>query len=156
MDVELLVEAVGFCGPDRRATLLLREREGRRCLLLPVGQSEMYAIIQVLDKVEVRRPSTHDFLAEIVREAGLDGVSIRLLRWRGDVLRAAVTVARDDVPTEFDARPSDAIALALRLDMPVLASAGVMRRFAMKESDEPPELLALDDLPPDEFGEFIM
>lgn len=130
-------DAMGF-------VVLLRSDEDKRTLPILIGQPEAQAIALVIDKIKVPRPLTHD-LFKIV----LDNLECRMKRveicdLRDNTFFAQLVIERGTQEISIDARPSDAIALALRCAVPIMAAdsvmeiAGVTFPDADKEADKSP------------------
>ena len=106
--------------------LILREQHGPRRLSFEIGPFEAQAIAMERDGVRPPRPMTHDLL-RLLAEAG--DVSIRAVcldAWRHDTHYSYLDVETSHGPVRVDARPSDAVALALRVGCPILASASLL------------------------------
>ena len=106
--------------------LLLRTEEGERVLPIGIGPIELTAIVARLAGTEFPRPMTHDLLTRIVRETGAEVSRVEITELRDDAFIAAITLATGAREVDVDARPSDAIALALRTDAPIFASDAVI------------------------------
>jgi len=112
-------DAMGF-------VVLLRSDADKRTLPILIGQPEAQAIALVIDKIQVPRPLTHD-LFKIV----LDNLECRMKRveicdLRENTFYAQLVLERGAQEIPIDARPSDAIALALRSAVPIMVAEGVM------------------------------
>lgn len=144
--------------PDSNApVVLLREADSDTFLPIWIGPFEAIAISRALEGTKAARPQTHDLALLIVEGLGgvLERVVIRALE-EGTFLGALV-VAVGDRRVEIDARPSDAIALAVRCDAPILASQDVLARGRVvpaeaDESEEDRIKRLLESLAPDDFG----
>lgn len=107
--------------------LLLREQDvPQRVVALYVGEIEAVAIALGLDGVELPRPMTHDLLAALIDQlrAHIDHVEVTEIR--AGTFIAEVAVSGPHGERRIDSRPSDAIALALRVDAPVFVSDEVL------------------------------
>lgn len=115
-------------GAEEKYIVLLEEVEGRRRLPIWVGRAEGTAIALQLDRVETPRPLTFALTASLVR--ALEGTlrEVRLTRLADDVFYAVATVEGPMGRRQVDARPSDALALALAMGAPVLADAAVLEQ----------------------------
>lgn len=116
---QVFLSNVGF-------VVILRNEGDPRSLPIFIGQAEAESIMLRLNKIEVPRPLTHDLLKNL-----LDYLECRLSRIEICDLKEGVFYARlillvDDQEVEVDSRPSDAIALALRVDAPLLVEEKVM------------------------------
>ena len=121
--------------PTNQPIVLLREREGERYLPIWIGAVEATAIAYAQQGVEPARPLTHDLLADVVRGLGHQLVEVRITDLADGVFFAELVF---DSGQSISARPSDAIALALRVDAPVVASPEVLDEagIALPDDDE--------------------
>ena len=127
MTVELELVGVRVDMPSNTPVLLLREQEGeRRLLAIMIGGPEAQAIAFALDGVETRRPMTHDLITTLVDELGahIDRVVISALR--DDIFYADIVLSPGDQPHVVSARPSDAMAIAVRVGTPLYAEEAVL------------------------------
>ena len=111
----------------REQVIMLRERNGERVLPIVIGISEADAIRLKVSGVELPRPLTHDLLRNTITELGaeVERIVIHDLR-QGTFFAKLVLKTRDGQSREVDARPSDAIALALRAGAPILAEESLL------------------------------
>jgi bifunctional DNase/RNase len=130
LELEVIVESVRVHMPTGRYVLLLKEVGLGRILPIWIGQPEASSIAMRLQGVTPERPLTHDLLANVIAELGarLERVTIGSLR--DETFHARLLLVTPDARHEVDARPSDAIALALRLEVPIYAAAAVLDRAA--------------------------
>lgn len=107
--------------------LVLEEAEGFRRLPIKLGQAEAQAIALAVQSRELSRPATHDLFAGVLQSSGLQLREAKINRTEGETFCALLTFRKPDGRTfEQDARPSDAIALALRLSCPVKVANEIM------------------------------
>lgn len=107
--------------------LLLRDAEESRYLPIPIGPNEASAIAYHLQGVAPERPLTHDTALSLIRALGARLREVRITEVREETFRARmVMVAPGGEEAELDARPSDAVALALRADAPIFISAELL------------------------------
>jgi RNA polymerase sigma factor (sigma-70 family) len=98
----------------RQHVMILRERgDGGRCLPIWIGPAEVFALAISLESVEAPRPFTYQLAASLVQAAGSRLAEVRITRLTESVFYAAVIVAGPAGEQEVDARPSDAVNLAL-------------------------------------------
>lgn len=111
----------------REQVIMLREKNGERVLPIVIGINEADAIRLKVSGVELPRPLTHDLLRSTITELGaeLERIVIHDLR-QGTFFAKLVLKTRDGQGREVDARPSDAIALALRAGAPILAEESLL------------------------------
>lgn len=143
--------------PSNQPIVLLREMEGERYLPIWIGAHEATAIAYVQQGVEPPRPLTHDLLKDVLDAVGRPLIGVRVTRLEDGVFYAELDLGDGVV---VSARPSDAIALALRTASPidvaeaVLDEAGVM--IPEEGEDEEVEMEKfrefLDQVTPEDFG----
>lgn len=104
----------------------LREVDGERRLPIVIGLYEAAAIERRLKGIEIRRPQTHDLLANTIEAMGgrLDRILITDLR--DDTFYARLMITRDGQTIEVDSRPSDAIALGIAYNVPIFVEDTVL------------------------------
>jgi len=106
--------------------VLLRGSEGQRALAISVGQSEAQAIAIRLNNLAVPRPLTHDLFRATLEKLGWTLARAVVCDLREETFYARLFLRRGAEELEMDARPSDAIALALRCSAPVFIEDAVM------------------------------
>ena len=124
---------------DQRV-VLLREAGDRRLLPIWIGSPEGNALAFHLHDEETVRPMTSDLLAELVRVTGARIDRIAITELREKTFYAEITVAVNGRTEELDARPSDAMNLALRIGAPILVAETVLDEAGLSEGDLPDEL----------------
>jgi bifunctional DNase/RNase len=129
-ELELVVESVRVHVPTNRHVLLLKEVAGDRLLPVWIGPWEAGAIALWLQGERPERPLTHDLLAAAITRLGARAERVVITRLDRDTFYARLDLVFADGRVELDARPSDAIALAVRMDIPVYAAAGVLDKAA--------------------------
>jgi uncharacterized protein len=105
--------------------VILEDRATDRRFRLPVGPFEATAIILELECISPPRPLTHDLLADFFEEGGFSLDEVELFGEPGPGSRARLSYHKGVRKFEKEVRPSDALALALRLDAPVFAEAAM-------------------------------
>jgi bifunctional DNase/RNase len=151
-DSAMIVESVRVHMPTGRHVLLLKEIGLGRILPIWIGPWEASAIAAHLQGVEPERPLTHDLFAGVLRETGARLDRVLIVRLSEETFHAQLVLVTADARHVVDARPSDAIALAIRLDAPIYAAGDVLDRAAAlpdgaddgDEEDEPPDRTRLD------------
>lgn len=112
--------------PGNQPIVLLREREGERFLPIWIGNAEAQAIALALQGVVTPRPMTHDLLRNILEELAVQVQSIAITELRDGTFYAVINMQRNGTALAISSRPSDAIALAVRLECPIFASEDVL------------------------------
>jgi len=139
--------------PSNQPVLILREIDSPRFLPLWIGGPEASAISLTLDAVEVPRPMTHDLLADVIANFNDKLTSVTITELVDGVFYALLQFAKHD---PVSARPSDAIALALRCDVPIFVADDVMDLAGQFVTDEvPDESTEDDDSELEQFREFL-
>ena len=162
----MVVYGVSFDMVGKQPIVLLKTAMGNRFLPIWIGHPEAAAILAKLQDTETPRPMTHDLFSTALGELDASVVRISVVEMRDSTFFARVVLRRGDEEVELDARPSDAIALALRAKAPIYAADDVIAESAIQMEDEEaeaaqsdPEQLVedfkqfLDEVRPEEFGE---
>jgi len=134
--IELSVYSVLYSLLSRHRVVLLKENEGERFLPIWVGMFESEAIAMRLQGAAVPRPLTHDLLANMVGELGGRLKYVVVNDLSESTFYARIAVERDSEVQLVDSRPSDAIALALRAEIPIYVEDGVMEKAGIVSSPE--------------------
>jgi uncharacterized protein len=106
--------------------VLLEEVGGTHQLPIWIGNWEGESIALMLEKVKVPRPLTHAFTASLLRAGGLRVSQVRVHRLAGETFYAEVELEGPSGVQAVDGRPSDCIALALELDVPIYVAPDVL------------------------------
>lgn len=133
--------------PSNNPIVLLREADGHRYLPIWVGAVEATAIAYAQQGVVPPRPLTHDLLRDVLDAVGAELAEVRITALRDGVFYATLHFASG---VEVSARPSDAIALALRADVPIFGADEVLDEAGIDLPDEEP---AEDEV--ERFREFL-
>ena len=162
MWVEMKVRGLALDPVSNMPIIILRDEEEKRSLPIWVGIFEANAIALELEKISTPRPMTHDLIKNILEsvEAKVEKIVVNDLRDNTFFALIHLRVGEEEVTV--DSRPSDAIALALRVGAPILVDEDVVRRaknveVAPKESDDQEKLKEwLENLKPEDFGKYKM
>jgi bifunctional DNase/RNase len=126
MLVEMVVESVRVNLQTYQRVVVLKEKASERYLPIWIGNTEADAIVIQLQNVPVPRPQTHDLLKSVIGELGAKVTRIVVNDLENDVFFARVNIDIDGRHVEIDSRPSDAIALAVRVHAPIFAEDTVL------------------------------
>lgn len=157
MDLEVVGVRVEM--PSNSPIVLLREREGGRYLPIWVGAVEATAIAYAQQGIVPPRPLTHDLLRDILGALGVSVQEVRITALEDGVFYAVLVFSNG---VEVSARPSDAIALALRVDAPIRGADEVLDAAGIDIPDDEPAPEEdqvekfrefLDQVSPEDFGE---
>jgi uncharacterized protein len=124
--------------PGNQPIVLLKEQEGERYLPIWIGTSEATAIAFALQGVVTARPMTHDLMKNILEELDVRVDRILITELREGTFYAVIEMARNGTPLEISSRPSDAIALAVRLGVPIFVHEDVLGEasIVIREDEE--------------------
>jgi bifunctional DNase/RNase len=106
--------------------LVLGDSEGGRRLPIIIGAFEAQAIALELEKIQPPRPMTHDLLRDLLEQVGGEVVAVVISELRDGTFYARVRFVHEGEERELDSRPSDAVALAVRVDAPIFVSDEVL------------------------------
>jgi bifunctional DNase/RNase len=118
-----------------RHVVILKETGRERYLPIWIGRWEATAIASQLQGHVPDRPMTHDLLATVLRETGVTVERIVIAALERETFHARLVVVSGGVSHDVDARPSDAIALALRIGTPIFAMASVLESASLGAPD---------------------
>jgi hypothetical protein len=116
--------------------ILLRERDGSRRLPIIIGAFEAQAIALELEGIRPPRPLTHDLIKNLVDNLGATVVEVIVDELRENTFFAKIVLDVSSLTNEIDARPSDAIAIAVRTQSPIYVAEAVMNAAAFIPADE--------------------
>ena len=146
--------------PGNQPIVLLKESEGERYLPIWIGTSEATAIAFALQGVPTQRPMTHDLMKNILEELAVSVERILITELRDGTFYAVIQMARNGSSYEISSRPSDAIALAVRLAVPIFAHEDVLGEasIVIREDEEQEQEVQrfrefLESVRPEDFGE---
>jgi bifunctional DNase/RNase len=128
MLVEMVVESVRVNLQTYQRVVVLKEKASERYLPIWIGNNEADAIVIQLQNVPVPRPQTHDLLKSVIGELGAKVTRVIVTNLENDVFYARVNIDIDGRHVEIDSRPSDAIALAVRVQAPIFAEDMVLEK----------------------------
>jgi bifunctional DNase/RNase len=163
--IEMRIVGVRVEMPNQQPILMLTEATGTRSLPILIGSAEATAIAMHLQGVRPPRPLTHDLFRDTLSALGRALTEIRVVDFREGTFYGELVFDND---TTVSARPSDAIALAVRCEVPVFVAEAVLDEAGIVIAEEPdaeePEAIAdpegeverfrefLDSVSPEDFG----
>ena len=177
--IEVLVSRLGLDSATNSYVVVLQERGGTRLLPIWIGQPEAESIVRHMHNVKGMRPLTHDLVRNLILGMGAQLKRVHITRVEKSTYYAELHIQRGEQLVHIDARPSDSIAIALRLAAPIYAADELLVEPAEEEDDDgnvpgvddsgdepvpsdpdPSELSAdqlkayLENLRPEDFGKF--
>lgn len=145
--------------------LILKDMEGEKSIPIWIGLLEATAIASELEKVKFSRPMTHDLMKNLMDHIGLRLAKVEVCDLRDNTYFALLHLVFQDKEFTMDARPSDAIALALRAEAPIYVDEQVLQKskevdLGAKEEIQSTEAKKwteiLESLSPEDFGKYKM
>ena len=166
--IEVVVSRLGLDSTTQSYVVILQEKEGQRVLPIWIGQPEAESIVMQMHNIKRPRPLTHDLCKSLIVGLGGQVRKIHITRVENNTYFAELHVARGGDMVQIDARPSDSIAIALRVEAPILVADDLLSDVQVEESGDVPgpelrnatELSAeqlkeyLERLRPEDFGKF--
>jgi bifunctional DNase/RNase len=150
--IQIQVEKISFYPPSKGYAILMKEASGSRFLPVIVGSFEAQSIALALEDVQMPRPMTHDLFCNILEDLSVEVNEVVISELTEGTFYSKIVLASPMGTTDVDARPSDAIALALRVGAPIYATESVMEEAAVQEVAEQPASpitdVVEDDTPP--------
>jgi uncharacterized protein len=155
--IEMELTGVRVELPTNQPIVLLRERSGERYLPIWIGAAEAAAIALSLQGVVTPRPMTHDLLKTILEDLSVEVQRIIVTELRDSTFYASIQMQKGTDALEVSSRPSDAIALAVRMSVPIFANEDVLEEAAILipgDEDEEVEKFRefLDNVSPEDFA----
>ena len=145
--VEVVLRAVRVDVGSSTPLLLLEEVGGDRVLPIFVGAPEATAIAYALQNVATPRPMSHDLLGNVIAALGARLFAVEITELVDNTYYANLRLLRDRAEINVSARPSDAVAIALRVGSPILVSDQLMNEQGkVMHLDENDEIDETDDL----------
>jgi bifunctional DNase/RNase len=158
--IRMTVQGLTIDSASNSPILILKEQDGERSLPIWIGLLEATAIASELEKVAFARPMTHDLLRNVIAELGYSVLKVEVVDLKDNTFYALIHLTSAQGGLAIDARPSDAVALALRAQAPifidprVLEAAGANAKQLGDQDDKWSELL--DKMDPEDFGKYKM
>ncbi|MEX2583504.1 MAG: bifunctional nuclease family protein [Gemmatimonadota bacterium] len=142
--LEIRVQSLGLDQVSKTPVVILQEAEGERMLPIWIGPGEASAIAMELAGMKFSRPLTHDLAASLIRGLGGSLERVIISRVEENTYFAELVIHRGSEVFSIDARPSDSIAIALRLQARLFTNEDLLSATAIQiepaeEGEEPPE-----------------
>lgn len=135
MEIKLKVHGVLSDSASEAQIVILRDENATEILPIWVGSAEGHAIRFALEGIASARPLTHDLLKSLIEHLRLEILKVVITGIRNNTYYASIYFKRDGAPLTLDARPSDAIALALRSESPIYATSEVLEKRSKENLD---------------------
>ncbi len=138
--VEMTIDSIRVSLMNYQRVIILKEKMADRYLPIWIGPAEADAIAVQLQGVNVPRPLTHDLLRSVIDALGARLSSVIVNDLKNDTFYAKINLDVDGGQMEIDSRPSDALALAVRLEAPIYVEESVLDKAGIlldKETGKP-------------------
>ena len=156
--IEVTVSKVAIDVNSKMPVIVLKEKDGDKTLPIWIGLFEAQAIALAMENVRPPRPLTHDLAKSLIEKLNGRVDRIVISDLRHNTFYARILMRRNGEPLQVDSRPSDAIALALRLKVPIFINEAVLDKIAIgekppiKEEEIEDFKKKLKDLKPEDFS----
>lgn len=137
MDIEVRIRGLMMDPATNMPIVVLKDVSSETVMPIWVGIFEANAIAIEIEKVSAPRPMTHDLTRNLVRHLNAKLERVVITEIKDDTFYAVLWLKQGDEPVAIDARPSDAIALALRADCPIYVAEHVMQSAKLNTSGPP-------------------
>jgi bifunctional DNase/RNase len=162
MDIEVRIRGLMMDPATNMPIVVLKDIASEMVMPIWVGIFEANAIAIEIEKVAAPRPMTHDLTRNLIRHMNAQLEKVVINELRDETFYAVLWLRQEGEPMIVDARPSDAIALALRADCPIFVSEKVMQTAKLNTSGPPEGPTAeqlrswLEGLNDDDLGRYKM
>jgi len=143
--IEMAIDSIRVSLMNYQRVVILKEKMAERYLPIWIGPSEADAIAVKLQGVNVPRPLTHDLLRSVIGSLGASVNSIVVSDLKNDTFFAKIVLTVDGGSLEIDSRPSDALALAVRAEVPIYADESVLDKAGIYLDQETGKPVAESD-----------
>ena len=126
--IEMKVMGIALDTRTGSPIVVLHDKENRRALPIWIGSAEASSIIRKIENLSVTRPMTHDLIISIIEKVGYKISKVEINDVEKETYFATIFLENEDdgKVIEIDSRPSDAIAIAIRIDAPIYVTANVL------------------------------
>ena len=161
MLIEMTIKGLMVDPITNMPIIILRDKDGQKVLPIWVGVFEANAIALQIENISTPRPMTHDLLRNVIHDLNGEVQKVVVCDLKDNTFFALIYVLRASDTVAIDARPSDAIALALRVRAPIFVDEAVIEHaktvdFTSDKSDSERLQKWLESLDPDELGKYKM
>jgi len=134
--VEMTIDSIRVSLMNYQRVVILREKGTNRYLPIWIGPAEADAIAVKLQNIQLSRPLTHDLLQSVISTLGASVDYIVVSGLKEDTFYAKLALTIDGVKIDIDSRPSDALALAVRVGAPIYAEESVLEKAGIILEEE--------------------
>jgi len=161
MQIEMTIKGLMVDPITNMPIVILRDKEGQRVLPIWVGIFEANAIALQIENIATPRPMTHDLLRNVIEDLKASVQKVVVCDLQENTFYALIYLSLNGDTLAIDARPSDAIALALRTRAPIFVEDAVIDHaktvdFSAEKTDADRLQKWLESLDPDDLGKYKM
>ena len=157
---KMTIYGVSFDMVGKQPIVLLKTVDGNKFLPIWIGHPEAAAILMKLQGAATPRPMTHDLFCEVLEQMDAKVEQVAVTELRDNTFYAQITISVNGSQVEIDSRPSDALALAVRVSAPIVAADDVIEESAIEfeqEVEDTEEVVDkfkefLDNVSPEDFA----
>ncbi len=148
--IEMKVMGIAIDTASGSPIIVLNDKENRKALPIWIGSAEASAIIRKIENIKVLRPMTHDLIIDVIEKTGYKVDRVEINDVEQDTYYSTIYLINDkNNEITIDSRPSDAIAVAIRVEAPIFVSAKVLADGSVSCDSEK------DEAESEEFKNFI-
>ena len=134
--IPVKVQKITYYHPNRSYAVILKELNGDRRLPVLIGAFEAQSIAMAMESMETPRPLTHDLISNLIKGINANLSSVKIIELKDGVFYSVLDIQSKKIGhREIDSRPSDALALALRMHAPIFVSTDIMDEAIILEKD---------------------
>jgi len=144
--------------PSEAFALIVREKMGKKEMTIIIGLHEARTLVLLISKIQTRRPGTHELFKNFMEHAGYQLNKVIIYHYEEGVFYAHLLLHNDTLNFELDARTSDAIAIGLLMNAPIMIQRDIFEKLAVlprKEESKIEDLQPDIDLQPEELEFYI-
>jgi len=165
MLVPMIISGLAVDPVTKNPIVILKEIDGERTLPIWIGFLEATAIASELEGIQFSRPMTHDLLKNIMETVNIKIDKIEVCDLRNNTYYALIHISYNEKTITIDARPSDALALSLRVEAPIFVEEKVIDKSKQIDLQAEPDDKSeegkkwqdiLENLNPEDFGKYKM
>ena len=134
-NIEMYVFSVGAALVGKQRTIILKEKDGERFLMIMVEPAQADAIKARLQKPYPARPLTHDFVCSVIDTLGATLKHVVVDGLQEETFHAKAILERDNQIIKIDCRPSDAVAISIRVNTPIFVTKDVLEKAGFHSDD---------------------
>ena len=134
--IPVKVQKITYYHPNRSYAVILKELDGERRLPVLIGAFEAQSIALAMEYMETPRPLTHDLITNLIKGIDANLSSVKIIKLKDGIFYSVLDIQSNKIGhREIDSRPSDALAIALRMHAPILVSKEIMNEAIILEKD---------------------